>query len=78
MTTFKSNGNALVAEFIFSDFKSALAFINKVGELAELQQHHPHIENVYNKVTLKLYTHDAGNTITQKDELLAKAIEAII
>ena len=41
---------------------------------AEQQQHHPDWHNVYNRVDLRLTTHDAGNSVTEKDRLLAKAI----
>ena len=61
----------------FDDFKQALAFINRTGDAAEQANHHPEILNVYNKVTLHLSTHDAGNKVTQKDIDLAKAIEGI-
>jgi 4a-hydroxytetrahydrobiopterin dehydratase len=69
--------NKLVRHFKFKDFKSALAFINEVGDLSESQNHHPEIFNVYNKVSLSLTTHDAGNTITNKDYDLAKSIDQL-
>lgn len=77
MKHFTQQNNQLTAAFQFVDFKQALAFINKVGEVAESHNHHPEIINVYNKVTFKLCTHDAGNIITEKDYLLATEIEKI-
>jgi 4a-hydroxytetrahydrobiopterin dehydratase len=74
---FKTIGNELVGTFTFTNFAAALAFINKVGALAEKHNHHPYIENMYNKVILKLSTHDAGNVVTAKDEELAKLIEGL-
>ena len=74
---FTQQNNQLFATFLLVDFKQALGFINKVGEVAESQNHHPEIINVYNKVTFKLCTHDAGNIITEKDYLLANEIEKI-
>ncbi len=68
--------NALERVFTFADFAAALAFINKVGALAEELNHHPDISNSYNKVTLRLSTHDAGG-VTEKDIELAKRINAI-
>ena len=62
---------------MFSNFSEAFAFITKVALVAEKMNHHPTIENTYNKVTLKLSTHDAGNTITDKDKKLASAINKI-
>jgi len=60
----------LVRTFIFKDFKASLAFVNRVGELAESAGHHPDIDIRYNKVRLALVTHDAGG-ITAKDFDLA-------
>ena len=69
--------NALVAELQFKDFVNAFAFMTEVAELAEQHQHHPEWSNVYNRVTIRLTTHDAGNTITDKDRNLADAIAAV-
>ena len=66
--------NALVAELQFSDFVEAFAFMTEVAELAEEQNHHPEWSNVYNRVSIRLTTHDAGNSITMKDRALADAI----
>ena len=73
----KEEDNKLTRVFTFSDFKEALAFIVQVGILAEKQDHHPEIQNVYNKVVLSLSTHDAGNIVTEKDRDLAKAIDEL-
>jgi 4a-hydroxytetrahydrobiopterin dehydratase len=54
-----------------------LAFINQVGEVAERLNHHPDIHNSWNRVTLSLYTHDAGGQVTEKDLTLARAIQSI-
>ncbi len=61
----------------FKDFKQALAFMNAVGEVAEEMDHHPWWSNVYNKVEIELTTHDAGNTVTEKDLELARRIDEI-
>lgn len=74
----QENNNKLVKELTFKDFNQAWAFLNKVAVLAEEHGHHPEIENVYNNVTLKLCTHDAGNSITEKDRKLAEAIDGVI
>lgn len=65
----------LVKEYQFNDFKEAWEFLTKVASLAEKHNHHPEIYNVYNRVVLKLQTHDAGNVVTDKDRDLAKAID---
>ncbi len=57
----------------FGDFREALAFVNRVGELAERAGHHPDIDIRYDAVTLALSTHDAGG-LTAKDFELARAI----
>jgi 4a-hydroxytetrahydrobiopterin dehydratase len=64
----------LVRTFLFKDFRASLAFVNKVGDLAENAGHHPDIDIRYNKVRLALVTHDAGG-ITQKDFDLAAAAD---
>jgi 4a-hydroxytetrahydrobiopterin dehydratase len=73
----KEENNTLVKEFKFADFKKAFAFMTKVAELAELHQHHPDWSNVYNRVIIKLSTHDAGNKVTEKDIKLAEAIDEL-
>jgi len=66
----------LVKEFSFPDFKTALTFVNKVGELAEAANHHPDINLSWGKVLISLSTHDEGG-ITEKDRRLAKDIDGI-
>jgi 4a-hydroxytetrahydrobiopterin dehydratase len=69
-------GGALEKRFTFSNFKEAMFFVNSVAGLAEQAGHHPDLSVVYNRVTLRLSTHDAGG-ITAKDFDLAKRIEAV-
>jgi 4a-hydroxytetrahydrobiopterin dehydratase len=69
--------SALVKEFKFKDFVSAWGFMNKVALLAEKMDHHPDWSNVYNKVSIRLTTHDAGNKITDKDRKLAEEIDKL-
>ena len=66
----------LVRTFLFKDFRASLAFVNKVGDLAEAAGHHPDIDIRYNKVRLALVTHDAGG-ITPKDFDLAAAADKL-
>jgi 4a-hydroxytetrahydrobiopterin dehydratase len=69
----KIENGELVKTFAFKDFREALAFVNRTGELAEAAGHHPDIDIRYNKVRLALVTHDAGG-LTEKDfDLAAKA-----
>jgi 4a-hydroxytetrahydrobiopterin dehydratase len=60
----------LIRDFGFKDFVEAMAFVNKVAEVAESMGHHPDIDIRYNKVRLGLVTHDAGG-ITAKDAEMA-------
>lgn len=69
--------NKLVGEFVFKDFSQAWAFMSEVAMLAEKQNHHPEWTNVWNTVTIKLSTHDAGNIITDKDRKLAESISKV-
>jgi 4a-hydroxytetrahydrobiopterin dehydratase len=66
----------LVRSFTFEDFAEALSFINKIGEVAEKDNHHPEIYNSYNIVTISLMSHEAGG-ITEKDVALAKKIDLL-
>ncbi len=69
--------NKLVREYEFDNFQEAFAFMTQVAAIAEEMNHHPWWSNVYNKVRIELTTHDAGDIVTEKDEALADAIEAI-
>lgn len=69
--------NALQSEFEFKDFQEAFAFMTEVAIQAEKQNHHPLWTNVWNKVSFKLNTHDAGNVVTEKDQKLADSISSI-
>ena len=68
--------NSIEKKFKFLDFSQALAFIIQVGLLAEKSNHHPDLFNTYNKVIIRLSTHDADG-VTDKDIDLAKNIEKI-
>ena len=67
----------LEKEFVFDDFVEAFAFMTRVAFLAEKSQHHPDWNNVYNKVVIRLSSHDEGDVVTQKDYDLALAIDDI-
>lgn len=74
----KEEDNQLKRSFKFKDFTQAFAFMTEVAFAAEAQQHHPNWSNVYNTVSFALNTHDAGDTVTEKDRKLAKAIDQIV
>lgn len=67
--------NNLTRTFVFKDFVQAFSFMTQVALIAEKMDHHPTWTNTYNKVEIKLCSHDAGNTITNKDRELAKRID---
>jgi 4a-hydroxytetrahydrobiopterin dehydratase len=74
----KEENNQLKRIFEFKDFIEAWGFMNKVALLAEKTDHHPNWSNVYNKVEIALTTHDAGNTVTDKDRKLAEQIDKLL
>ena len=69
--------DALAKEFKFGSFKEALSFMVRVGFEAEAMDHHPDWTNIYNRVAIRLNTHDAGGKVTAKDVALAKKIQAL-
>ena len=75
MADWVDQDGALVRDFEFSNFAAALAFVNRVAEVAEEANHHPDILiHGWNKVRLSLSTHDKGE-ITDNDHALAKKID---
>ena len=68
--------NAIERTWTFGDFSEALAFMNKVGALAEAMNHHPDIANSWATVRLTLTTHDKGG-LTNLDFDLAKKINGL-
>lgn len=74
----KEENNALTRSFKFKNFIEAFSFMTKVALIAEKINHHPEWSNVYNQVNFTLTTHDKGNTITDKDRELAKAIDELM
>jgi 4a-hydroxytetrahydrobiopterin dehydratase len=70
--------NKLYKAFEFKDFSAAFSFMTRVALLAEKNNHHPTWTNTYNKVEIWLSTHDAGDTVTDKDRLLADEIDGIL
>lgn len=66
----------LQKNFKFPDFKSALSFVNAVGEVAEEQNHHPNINFTWGKVTIEMYSHKL-NGITEADFIMAAKIDTL-
>ena len=68
---------ALQREHEFRDFAEALAFVNRVGELAERENHHPDIEIQWNRVTLRWWTH-VKDAVTERDYVLAARANSVL
>lgn len=69
-------GGKLFKKFKFSNFVESLAFVNKVGELAEVENHHPDINFGWGFAEITLYTH-SESAITDKDRKLAISIDKL-
>ena len=70
-------GVQISRQYTFKDFVEAMAFVNRVAELAEAADHHPDITIHYKRVVLTLATHSAGG-LTEKDFSLAQRIDAVV
>jgi len=74
----KEENNALYTKFEFKNFSEAFAFMTRVAIEAEKMNHHPTWKNVYNQVEIWLNTHDAGDTVTDKDRKLSTRIDGLL
>ena len=73
----RSDHGALAKTFVFGSFREAMSFMARVAFEAEELNHHPDWTNVYNRVVVRLSTHDAGGRVTAKDVELARRIQRI-
>lgn len=73
----EEGSNEIIRTFTFANFKEAMSFAQKVGELAESHDHHPDILIEYKNVTLALTTHCSGG-LTERDFKLAGEIEGLV
>ena len=76
--TWSHDGGALVREHRASSARAALRAIRRIGDLAEGADHHPELSWVYDRITIRLWTHDAGNAVTSRDTHLACCIEDVL
>ena len=72
--TLSEDGLAIARTLKFADFAEAFGFMTRVAIIAEKVDHHPEWFNVYNRVEVRLTTHDAGG-LSQRDAALAKVID---
>lgn len=70
------DGHHLEKEFDFEDFRAALDFTNRVGELAEEQGHHPDIYLSWGRVRIRIWTHKIDG-LTESDFILAAKIDEL-
>lgn len=71
------NKNALEKSFVFKDFDEAMEVITKIAQESKNINHHPEWTNVYNKLKIRLSTHEISG-ISEKDFQLATAIDSIV
>jgi len=71
------NNHHIEKVFKFKDFKTTLAFVNKIGKIAEKEDHHPNIDFTYGEATIKLWTH-AVHGLSINDFILAAKIDELI
>lgn len=71
------NQTQLRKEFNFKSYLKTISFVNAIAWEANAQNHHPDLEVSFGKCVVKITTHDNGNTLSEKDFLLAKAIDRL-
>ncbi|MBM3400566.1 MAG: pterin-4-alpha-carbinolamine dehydratase [Bacteroidetes bacterium] len=77
MENWTEENNALHKTYLFPSFEAAMAFMQRASGKISALNHHPEWGNVYNKITVRLTTHDAGNTVTDKDRKLAQILDGV-
>jgi 4a-hydroxytetrahydrobiopterin dehydratase len=73
----EADHKAIVRDFVFDDFKQAFEFMSKIAPKADAMDHHPEWSNVYNRVTIRLTTHDAKG-LSLRDAALATVIDTLV
>ncbi len=64
-------------ELRFADFSEAFGFMTRCALIAEKMDHHPNWSNVYNRVSIELYSHDV-DAVTERDVAFAAALDALL
>ncbi|MBO9670797.1 MAG: 4a-hydroxytetrahydrobiopterin dehydratase [Sphingobium sp.] len=75
--TLDAQRTCISRSFKFKDFVEAFGFMTKVALLAEKADHHPEWSNVYNRVEIRLSTHDCGG-LSKRDMALASKVDALL
>ncbi len=71
-----TDGKKISKEFKFQDFIGAINFVERVADVAEMENHHPDIHVYYNKVVLELWTHASGG-LSENDFIVADKVDVI-
>jgi len=77
MSTWKEENQVLLKTFTFASFEEAMQFMQKAAPFISETDHHPTWSNTYNRVEVKLTTHDAGNKVTEKDYNLSRILDEV-
>jgi 4a-hydroxytetrahydrobiopterin dehydratase len=77
MENWTEKDNSLQKKFTFKTFGDAMAWMVKASYIIEKMDHHPEWTNVYNQVHVRLYTHSAGDKVTDKDIKLAGELDKL-
>ncbi|MCT4640940.1 MAG: 4a-hydroxytetrahydrobiopterin dehydratase [Bacteriovoracaceae bacterium] len=72
-----NDGSKLTRKFEFKGFLKTMSFVNAVAWEANRQMHHPDMQVTFNTCTINITTHDKGNTLTEKDFILAQSIDRL-
>ena len=75
-TGWQQDGKAIVRTFDRGDFNGSIAFVNAIAAAANAADHHPDLSISWNRVTVRLWSHDAGK-VTERDLRLAAQIDAL-
>jgi 4a-hydroxytetrahydrobiopterin dehydratase len=73
----REDGDALVRELEFESFPAAVAFVQRLAELAERENHHPDIDIRYRRVTVRWSTHSAGGVTDRDRDLAVRTLELV-
>ena len=77
MSTWKEENQVLLKTFTFASFEEAMQFMQNATPFISESDHHPTWSNTYNRVEVRLTTHDAGNKVTEKDRKLAEYLDKL-
>lgn len=73
----EEKNNSLHKTFEFKNFSEAFGWMARVALAAEKMDHHPEWTNIYNRVDVKLYSHDVGDIVTERDHKLAAIMDKL-